>query len=199
MTFTILSEELLIEKISLIVSIFFTITNPQWEWAGVRVMSLLVFFSMGMVICKRGMIHTHIVLRLFEGIIGLIVVFISSVMRYTSIPRIIVFLAGGMVADFVFWVYKQLEKPFDEGGKAILVNVLCCLGRHSLEIYLLHVYFTSGFRIIVSRLFNNSVIAFGLAVIIGIVCPLGISFVLQKLHLWSVFFEPVSILKKMSA
>ena len=178
--------------VCLLISIVFVIVNPQWKWSGVGAMNLIMFFSLSMLICKIGMKHLPLQLRFIEGTLGLIVVCIGT-MIWTSIPRIIIFIAGGSIADFLFWFFRETFGT----GDARKVNVLSYLGRHSLEIYLLHVYFTSGFRLVIRWThINNAFAAFMIATIIGIVGPLMFSYCLQKTHLWSIFFNPAVFLKK---
>lgn len=73
-------------------------------------------------------------------------------------------------------------------------DITSYIGRHTLEIYLLHVYLTAGSRIVIKRLdFNgiwNSWITILFLVLMGIVIPCYISMILKKVGLYRVFFRP---------
>lgn len=72
------------------------------------------------------------------------------------------------------------------------LSLLSILGEKSLEIYILHIYVTSGSRPILNILhmdnywYNVIILTF-----LGIVLPIAISYILKKLKLWDIFFKPV--------
>lgn len=74
-------------------------------------------------------------------------------------------------------------------------SVLQYIGKHSLEIYLLHVYFTSGSRVLIyKRLIANVHMSMVAAAILGVICPLICSAILQKIPgIWNILFKPIAI------
>lgn len=90
---------------------------------------------------------------------------------------------------FLFWLFHTFS---------IIGNcrVLRYMGRHSLEIYLFHTYFTSGFRQ-VDHFFNidNVYISILLNMFVGILAPVLISAILKRLKLSTLFLQPVKLIK----
>lgn len=75
-----------------------------------------------------------------------------------------------------FWLFCDVFGSTGIIKKSKLLGVLCLLGEKSLEIYLLHVYFTSGVRMMIRAFeINNAILAFVMAVCVGIVGPLLVS------------------------
>lgn len=70
-------------------------------------------------------------------------------------------------------------------------SILSYLGKKSLEIYVFHIFVTSGIRpIFVFLGITHPVLKMLLAFILGIIVPLFCSFVLHKLKLWDWVFRP---------
>ena len=68
------------------------------------------------------------------------------------------------------------------------------LGRHTLEIYLFHVYCTAGLRWLVMRVAAPIIVSiFGLS-LLGIVVPICFSLLLKKLVLYDLAFKPIKVL-----
>lgn len=112
---------------------------------------------------------------------------ISLLMKKDNMPVAVigvmsVFLAT-LIINLLFFVFS---KHLDHQG------VLSFLGERSLEIYILHIYVTSGSRPILRILhmenyWGNVFILF----LLGIILPLFGSYILKKLKLWDIFFRPV--------
>ncbi len=78
-------------------------------------------------------------------------------------------------------------------------NAVCSLlsyfGRHSLEIYLFHVYLTSDLRPMIRFLHISTYsVAFIFVSLSGIIVPIIISEILRKIGLWNLIFKPIRIL-----
>ncbi len=86
-----------------------------------------------------------------------------------------------------------LSMWFQEGSA--VSSLLVILGRHSLEIYLFHVYLTSGLRPMIRFLHISTYsVAFIFVFLSGIIVPIIISEILRKIGLWNLIFKPIRIL-----
>ena len=85
-----------------------------------------------------------------------------------------------------------------ERSTTFIGGVLRKLGRHTLEIYLIHVYCTAGLRVLIRKLpINNVVIDVMLLTLFGIIVPLGISSVADKIGILDWIFKPIKMIRKM--
>lgn len=75
-------------------------------------------------------------------------------------------------------------------GSSLLLRYL---GRHSLEVYLIHIYFTAGMRVVL-RFFDiqSFILSLAATIFTAIVVPLLCSEVLRKLRIYNLFFKPVT-------
>lgn len=131
-------------------------------------------------------------LRVLEGLCALFGVYMYWL--YPELNCFAEFSFGVIVTDFLIWVFMTARnKEFDK--KAVFI-ILAFIGQHSLEIYLLHLYFTSGLRFIIREL-NIGIwyIPFITVSILEIVGPLLISDLLRRMNLWNLLFRPVSYIK----
>ena len=76
--------------------------------------------------------------------------------------------------------------------------VLQTIGRYSLEIYLIHVVFTAGFRTVFSRLGMDSVyVSFILNATVSTALPVYLSIICKKWNIHGLFFKPVTYISKL--
>lgn len=106
-----------------------------------------------------------------------------------DIPYVRTFVALGL--SFAIWfVFKNM--------KAISQNsFLTFLGRHSLEIYILHEFAGAPIRLILLKLgFTNAYISLTITVFALVALPLLFSFITNKMGLYDLFFKPMNYIDK---
>lgn len=103
-----------------------------------------------------------------------------------SITQLLRILVSILVINILFGICR---KYMDRKG------IFSFLGERSLEIYILHIYVTSGIRPIL-KIFNigNFWLAVVIATFLGIVLPVICSYILKKMKLWDLFFRPATFL-----
>ena len=71
---------------------------------------------------------------------------------------------------------------------------LSWIGRHSLEIYLIHTFVLSAFRSAFQKIgLNKPLLVIVLSLLAGLFIPLAISFVCKKLKIYNIFFAPIKL------
>lgn len=75
-------------------------------------------------------------------------------------------------------------------------RILEYLGRHTLEIYLLHAYILVAGRLVFIRLnMDMNIFTVTVLLILGIIIPLAVSVILRKIPIvWKFLFRPVSLI-----
>lgn len=72
------------------------------------------------------------------------------------------------------------------------------LGKHSLEVYLLHCFFTAGNRVIFAKVgITNLWVSITCNVVISTVIPLGFAVIVKRLGVYNFFFKPVDLIKSL--
>ncbi len=84
-------------------------------------------------------------------------------------------------------------------GMAQMINsseILEYLGKHTLEIYLLHPYILVAGRLVFRRLhMDMNIFTVTVLLILGIIIPLAVSVILRKIPIvWKFLFRPVSLI-----
>ena len=106
---------------------------------------------------------------------------------YNQLPIVNTFIALGAV--LLLWRLFQKVRPLAEN------RVLRLLGRHSLEIYLIHCFLTAMFRVLFKRLgFNNAFMSVLLNAVLSTAIPLLISFLCTRIGIDKLLFRPATLL-----
>ena len=113
----------------------------------------------------------------------------SDVGTLNAVPIANVLIAGGL--SLVFWYLFQNIRFFSEN------RFLRLIGRHSLEIYVLHCFFTAGFRAVFRALgvhdpFVSVLLNFVLSTAISLTC----AYICKWIGIHELFFKPVSFAMK---
>ena len=127
--------------------------------------------------------------RIYLGCIGVALLALHlrqnmyKISGWTSVP-----VLGGILA-FCVCVYlidmaMQFENKIDG-------RVLCYLGKHSLEIYVMHVIVTAGVRAIAPKVGISFIpIQMLLSFTLGVFAPLFVSWVADKMKMKKLLFKP---------
>ena len=87
------------------ISLLFVMLNPLSEWSGKRAMSIIMFFFIGLLICKNGMINVQGICRIIEGLTGLLVIILITILDI-NVPLIVTYIAGGLL-QIVFLAFLR--------------------------------------------------------------------------------------------
>lgn len=151
----------------------------------------MVFFYLGILLCSQQeywMFKKEIIYFAAAAAFALCILHWSPDYTINQIPTINFIVAFGF-SMLLFWMFRK----FSALGNCM---VLECIGKHTLEIYLFHTYFTSGFRQI-DRIFEieNVYISIFINSAIGIIAPICIVQMLKKMKLAELVLKPLSFLK----
>lgn len=148
------------------------------------------YFLLGCIFQIRGrvMLDRHYFMQWLIIVFGGSVLLIKKDDMSVSIIGVMSVFLATLTINFLFFFFS---KYLDHLG------VLSFLGERSLEIYIFHIYVTSGSRPILKLLhmenyWGNVFILF----FMGIVFPLLGSYILKKLKLWDLFFKPTQYWQK---
>lgn len=158
-----------------------------------RIINYACFFMFGCLYQIRGgagRLNRHYIIQ--EGIVVcgmMIVLFLGD--RYT-LPKLIIRTVRVCIAFLLINILFHAAKKYWNHN-----SVCSWIGKRSLEVYVLHLYITSGIRPILRLLhLENYLVDVVMTTILGIVIPIGCSYILKKLNLWNIFFKPVTYIKK---
>ena len=121
--------------------------------------------------------------------IVLLVVYWNSGRYIFTIPHISTMVAVGLVILFIA-AFRYL--PVCSKSHAFQY-----IGRHSLEIFLFHCFFTAGNRIVLTKVgISNVWISLFANTVISITLPILLSLLLRKMHLDELAFKPFTFIVK---
>ncbi|MGR8998722.1 MAG: acyltransferase family protein [Gammaproteobacteria bacterium] len=148
-----------------------------------------VYFCSGILFVNYLKLHDkHIIVWTVIGVI----IFISSqwaFLVYSSAIvaeyKKIIFLIVASLSIISVILFSQFLQKFN-------LSFISYIGQYTLEIYLAHVIFQSGFRILAQHIFNiNAVVFHSIAgSLIGVICPIMLAIVFRKLNLTFLFYFP---------
>lgn len=112
----------------------------------------------------------------------------SILLCYNFKPIVNTIIALGTV--LMLWQLFKKTKTLYEN------RVLLLLGEHSLEIYLIHNFFTAMFRLLFKLLgFNYAIFSVLLNLILSTAIPLGLSLICSRIGIYKFVFRPASLMK----
>lgn len=155
-----------------------------------RVINYACFFLFGCLYQIRGGggLNKHYVLQGGIAVCGIAIVLFGD----NVLPRFIICIIRICTASFLINIlFGVAEKYWNH------IGICSWIGKRSLEIFVLHLYITSGIRPVL-RLFHidNYLAAVVMTTFLGIVIPVGCSYVLKRAGLWNAFFKPVTYQKR---
>ena len=157
------------------------------EWTALKAGYYIFFFCLGgLIYCAQKKKKT-LLFRMTEmigSVLGLL-----YVLYIDNTNPIANFFVSIVIADFVFELFYnfKLENPF-----------FSFIGENSLHIYLLHVYFTSGGRLVLKFINSGNVIFDSVFLLVfGIVGPITIARIIRRTILYSIVFKPIALIERM--
>ncbi len=155
-----------------------------------QLLSHLPFFWLGVLLCegKCDVLLRMPVLAAGALLSGLLTVLLRNTPgAYQRIPVCNLLIACG-IAMPVFALFRRLAVR--EGR--LLTRLFCLLGRHSLEIFLLHSVFTAGCRVLLPLLgITGCAAAILCNVLLSTAVSLGLAVFCQKMGIREMIFQPV--------
>lgn len=160
----------------------------------------MAFFFIGIVIYdnkNKIMTNPGFIISAFALSVILMIAFRRDVFvqsgkyEYNKIPVFNFFIAFG-ISIIIFYLFKTF---FSDESK-IRVKFFSFLGRYSLEVYVIHCVFTSGNRVVLSKLhIDNLWISVALNTVISVALPILFSMMLKKINMHQPVFKPVTYVK----
>lgn len=179
-------DKRIVIAVSLMSSIVYSILEPKEIISAQRVFFFFFFFMLGCLfrLTGRFILEKYYFLQfILAAILGWMILYRGNDLSECIISIIRIFISV-IVINALFGISK---KYWDHKG------FFSYLGERSLEIYIVHVYVTSGIRPILKMLY---IVNFGIAVIIatllGLMLPIIGSYILKKMKLWDLFFKPIT-------
>lgn len=153
------------------------------------------FFFLGIVLAKRWQNELSLTVQKIVRLVLLLLIVVSLVLcivfwtpaRYLNEHFLLNwFLAGSFSLGF-YYLFKGVRWLGDS-------SFLGYLGKHSLEIYLIHTFVLSAIRYLLMKIgFSSPVVFIIIGLPCGVIIPLLISFVLRKIRLYNIFFNQLKL------
>lgn len=163
-----------------------------------RLLYYSFFFTFGMMLeIQKGRAQSKTV-RIFAGISATVLVMLAGTFYFIFWDRDI-FLHDRFIVNIVIALGVSIAACFIFDKVSIIGNSrpLGYLGRHSLEIYLIHTFVISAVRALYSRIgVYDTAINLITCLILAVAVPLLISIIFRKIRIYDIFFSPVSLFKK---
>ncbi|OUN16301.1 hypothetical protein B5G38_06105 [Gemmiger sp. An87] len=152
-----------------------------------------LFFCIGIKLCKYGeKIFENYKALIFAGAavsIALMFAFGKSKHLYKDIPGINM-IVGAAISLFVIFVFKN-SRRFGEN------KVLVYLGKHSMEIYLVHTYFTTVSKIVLNRIIGQyEWLQIVLMTACGIIGSVLVGEICSRIKISNIVFHPITLFEK---
>ncbi|MBO7730835.1 MAG: acyltransferase [Lachnospiraceae bacterium] len=153
------------------------------------------FFFLGIVLAKRWQKETSLKEQKIVRLVLLLLIVVSLVLciifwtpaRFLNEHFLVNWFLAGSFSLCFYYLFKEVGWLGNSG-------FLGYLGKHSLEIYLIHTFVLSAIRYLLTKSGIASPVVF---IILGLPCgviiPLLISFVLRKIHLYNIFFNQLKL------
>lgn len=175
----------------LCVSVAICLSSPLYRgltsWTIVSVPLYLVFFVLGMFLCKKEMIIRGAELAVV-GICGMLVIAYGLILALngtmlTNLSIPIISATGAFCISL--WLIVMAKKYWDHEG------VFTILGQHSLEIFLMHSLLIAGARVALPKIgITNMLLHILISCLLSIGIPILASLVLKKIRLYDFVFRP---------
>jgi len=152
-----------------------------------RIMFLAFFFYFGKILINFIEKKKYVVMGLFVGAIILFILFnqkCDTKIQYALLRSCIAFGLTTGICCIAFSLKSFLSKKIGA--------FLCYFGEHSLEIYVLHVFFVTGLNIIFDKLNILGIVGLLLTFILAVLMPIICAIILRKIKLYNFFFKPIS-------
>ena len=121
--------------------------------------------------------------------VALLVAFWNQNEFICNIPIVSTIVAAG-VSISIIKIFKNI-KPLSKSRS------LNYIGRHSLEIYVIHCFFTAANRVVLVKLgINNVYCSIAINTVISTVIPLIFAYTVGKTGLYDLFFRPINLIWK---
>lgn len=102
-------------------------------------------------------------------------------------------LAAGLISMALWQMFQRIGLMGNN-------RVLRLIGRYSLEIYVIHCFFTAGLRVVLPRIgVGNVWVSVALNTVVSTICPLLLSMLCRYLGIHDLFFRPITFLKTYSS
>lgn len=154
-----------------------------------RIMVLAFFFFMGKIITKHLEKHGIAISILFVTAVVLFNVFYGnydSEIQYSIMKSCIAF---GMTIGICFIAYLLKNVIAKNNGLG-----LCYIGEHSLEIYVLHVFFVTGLNVAFDKMHILGIVGLLLTFVISAVMPIVCGLIFKRIKLYNLLFKPATYL-----
>lgn len=116
----------------------------------------------------------------------------TEAVSLSSIPVANVFISASI--SLMLWYLFQHMRCLSKS------RLLVVLGRYSLEIYVIHCFFTAGFRAVFSRVgMSNAYVSVALNFVLSIAIPLMGVFISKQLGIHDLFFRPVNYISRLKS
>lgn len=176
-----------------VISLIGTNWVPASIWFHLRSLCYyMFFFYLGILLCAQKeywIFKKEVIWLAAAAAFILCILYWSPEYMISHIPTINFIVAFGF-SMLLFWAFRQ----FPVLGNCMVLEYM---GKHTLEIYLFHTYFTSGFRLADRFLkLENEYLSIFLNSVTGVIMPIIIAFLLQKINLIDLCLRPASYVRK---
>lgn len=152
-----------------------------------RILYYLPVFFLGIMLSKGYLKNLKKRMEIVVGIYSvlLIIIFWNSDLEIYHIPFVNLLVAIGM-SVFIICLFNRITTLGS-------LKFLSVLGKNSLEIYILHVFFTAGSRMVIEKLnLTNVYICILCTLVTSLFLPIVIGLVARKIGVYAWIFKPYS-------
>ncbi|WP_026662304.1 acyltransferase family protein [Butyrivibrio proteoclasticus] len=182
-----------------VASVFCNILGIAFYYTSLLSMQYICFFIIGLFYYENETKCEAKSVLIIAEIVGLVIcifVFGSNCLKNEMIRNAAKLLIGCLICDILFFCAQKVTAECN-CGKKHFIRTLCYLGENSLQIYLLHVYFTSGIRPIIKHLNIHWLLLELLLLFVGgVITPVVVGYVTKKIGLNKLFFHPIAYIPK---
>lgn len=169
----------------------FFVENEGFFYVFRRIAYFGVFFFIGILLQEDNYNGGYQKISGVLTIMALILTFVfwSDEKEIYHIPIICLITALGFCFAIMFF-FKNISDQLSPG-------ILQIIGKNSLDIYLLHVFWAAGGRIFLRKYgFSNALITTIILFLISLFVPIILGIIARKLHVYDIFFKPYAFIEK---